>query len=88
MRTLCLQSSEHCAYTAGIEQEPAMTRITKGQIVTLKPEWLEPGETNLPHIALEDSCRGTVRVIVAVDVGLPIPPINDWRVEWIADESR
>lgn len=59
--------------------------ILKGQIVTLKPEWLDPGETNIPHVALEDSCEGTVRVQAVQDFpNLPFKPVNIWRVEWIA----
>lgn len=58
--------------------------IKKGQIVTLKPEWLDPGETNIPHVALEDSFNGSVRVEAHGDVGLRFKPINDWRTDWIA----
>jgi hypothetical protein len=25
--------------------------IRKGDVITLKPEWLDPGEANLPHMA-------------------------------------
>lgn len=59
--------------------------ITKGQIVTLKPEWLDPGERNIPHIALEDAFDGTVKVQAVEDFpNLPFKPINIWRTEWIA----
>jgi len=60
--------------------------IKKGQIVTLKAEFLEPGEANLPHIAVEDSWRGSVRVTALADIpNMPFKPINDWRLEWIAE---
>lgn len=61
-------------------------QIKKGQVVTLKPEFLEPGEQNLPHIAVEDSWRGSVRVTVQADIpNMTFKPINDWRLEWIAE---
>lgn len=60
--------------------------IKKGQIVTLKPEFLDPGERNIPHIALADSWQGTVKATaVGVFPNLPFKPINTWRVEWIAE---
>jgi len=58
--------------------------IKAGQIVTLKAEYLEPGEVNLPHVAVEDAWRGSVRVEAVGDVGLRFKPINDWRLDWIA----
>ena len=61
-------------------------KIAKGQVVTLKPEYLEPGEQNPPHIALEDAFNGFVRVEIAGDYPLPFKPVNDWRVEWIAEQ--
>ena len=58
--------------------------IAKGQIVTLKPEWLDPGEQNYPHITLEDAFDGTVKVQAVQDFpGMPFKPVNIWRVEWI-----
>lgn len=58
--------------------------IKKGRIVTLKPEFLGAGEENLPHVALEDSFNGMVRVEISGEYKYPFKPINDWRVEWIA----
>lgn len=57
--------------------------IKKGQIVTLRADMLEAGEANLPHVALEDSFNGVVRVELAGDYP-GLKPVNDWRVEWIA----
>lgn len=59
--------------------------IKKGQIVTLKPEYLEPGEENLPHVAIEDSVDGVVRVEVAGEYKYAFKPINEWRTDWIAN---
>lgn len=60
--------------------------IKAGQIITMKPEFLEPGEENLPHVALEDSFEGwnSIKVEIAGDYKYPFKPINDWRLEWIA----
>jgi hypothetical protein len=61
-------------------------QIRKGQILTLKPEFLDPGEANLPHEALEDSFDGRVKVMaVGVFPNLPFKPINIWLVDWIAE---
>lgn len=63
-----------------------MLTVKKGQIVTLKAEYLDPGEQNLPHVTLEDSWNGSVKVeAVGEFPGLRFKPINDWRVEWIAE---
>jgi hypothetical protein len=72
--------------TGCYSQVPAKERIMevrKGQIVTLKPEYLEPGEENVPHVAIEDSFNGVVRVEPQHST-LRIKPINDWRTSWIA----
>ena len=59
--------------------------IKAGQIVTLKTEMLEPGEANIPHVAIEDAFNGIVRVTPAGDVpNMTFKPINDWRIDWIA----
>jgi hypothetical protein len=58
--------------------------IKKGQVVTLKPEYLEPDEENIPHVAVEDSFGGVVRVEPQTST-LRFKPINEWRVNWIAD---
>jgi hypothetical protein len=58
--------------------------VKKGQIVTLKPECMDPGESNLPHVALEDSVNGTVRVEVAGAYKYRFKPINEWQIDWIA----
>ena len=59
--------------------------VKKGQIVTLKPEWLDPGEANLPYIALEDSLDGSVKVEAVDEIpGLQFKPVNLWRTDWIA----
>lgn len=61
--------------------------IKAGQVVRLKPEYLGPNETNEPHVALEDSWCGIVRVEIAADIpGMRFKPVNDWRVEWVAAE--
>lgn len=61
-----------------------MRAIRQGEVVTLRAEVLEPGEPNLPHVALEDSFAGRVRVEAVGNVGLRFKPINVWRVEWVA----
>jgi len=61
-------------------------QIKKGQIVMMKTEFLEPGEVGLFHVAVENSWRGSVRVTVLDDIpNMMFKPINDWRLEWIAE---
>jgi|HubBroStandDraft_1064217.scaffolds.fasta_scaffold37683_2 hypothetical protein len=58
--------------------------IRKGQVLTLKPEFLDAGEDNLPHVALEDSDGGRVRVQYQGPTTLRFVPVNVWRTDWIA----
>ena len=58
--------------------------VRKGQVLTLKPEYLFPGEENLPHVALEDSDGGRVKVQYQGPTTLRFVPINVWLIEWIA----
>lgn len=62
-----------------------MRSIKKGDIITLKPEYLAPGEANPPHVAIEDDFDGAVRVEAVGPSSLRFKPINEWRVEWIAE---
>jgi hypothetical protein len=46
--------------------------IRKGDIVTLRPEWSEPGDEAIVRIAAEDEDGGRLYVIALV--GLPYEP--------------
>ena len=52
------------------------TSIERGDIVRIKPEWLEVGETGeQKYVVLQD--YGNNRVLIrALDTGLPLPPVN------------
>lgn len=52
------------------------TSIERGDIVRIKPEWLEVGENGeLKYVVLQD--YGNNRVLIrALDTGLPLPPVN------------
>jgi hypothetical protein len=57
--------------------------VKKGQTIRLKASVLQAGEANPPHVALEDSFNGIVRVEIAGDYKYPFKPINDWKTCWI-----
>ena len=52
------------------------TSIERGDIVRIKPEWLEVGEPGeQKYVVLQD--YGNNRVLIrALDTGLPLPPVN------------
>ena len=52
------------------------TSIERGDIVRIKPEWLEMGENGeQKYVVLQD--YGNNRVLIrALDTGLPLPPVN------------
>lgn len=52
------------------------TSIERGDIVRIKPEWLEVGENGeQKYVVLQD--YGNNRLLIrALDTGLPLPPVN------------
>ena len=52
------------------------TSIERGDIVRIKPEWLDAGENaELKYVVLQDN--GNNRVLIrALNSGLPLPPVN------------
>ena len=52
------------------------TSIERGDIVRIKPEWLDAGENaELKYVVLQDN--GNNRVLIrALNTGLPLPPVN------------
>lgn len=56
--------------------------IRKGQPVTFKPEWQDPGDAEIAFIAVEDEDGGRVRVRSLL--GLPINPEQVVDVSMIA----
>lgn len=58
--------------------------ITAGDIVTVKPEWLNPGEDGATkYVVLEEA--GANRILVqALGTGLPIPPTYVYDVDWVS----
>lgn len=55
--------------------------IRKGDKVTIRPIFRDPGDM-FEYIAASDESMGRVD-IVAVDSGLPYPPINTVRVDML-----
>ncbi len=58
------------------------TMITKGQRVTIKPEWMDKGEERLEWHAVEDEDGGRVR-IECVNTGMLINPSQVVKTEWL-----
>ena len=59
------------------------TSIERGDIVRIKPEWLEVGENGeQKYVVLQD--YGNNRVLIrALDTGLPLPPVNEADKDWL-----
>lgn len=59
------------------------TSIERGDIVRIKPEWLDAGENaELKYVVLQDN--GNNRVLIrALDTGLPLPPVNEADKDWL-----
>lgn len=58
-------------------------KIKSGDIVTIKPEWLDPGEDgSMKYVVLEE--RGDDRILVqALGTGLPLAPMYVYDVAWV-----
>ena len=55
--------------------------IKRGDVVTFKPQWQDPGDHAVKFIAIEDEDGG--RVKVQTQLGLPFNPVSVVLVEWI-----
>ena len=59
--------------------------ITKGQVVTFRPEWSDEGDEHIRFVALEDEDGGRVKVMA--DIGLRFNPVQVVEVRMISCES-
>ena len=62
-------------------------RFTVGQLVTIKPEWQDPGDESILWVVLEDNGP---RLIIEAQLGLTINPqqiVTREMVESVADGS-
>lgn len=57
--------------------------IRKGDTVTIKPEWQDPGDSEFRWIAVDDEEGGRVS-IMPVDTGLAIPPVQTVTVDMLS----
>lgn len=60
--------------------------IKRGDIVTFKSEYQDPGDDRITFIAIEDEDGG--RVLVEAQLGLPINPTQVVAVRMIADVRK
>jgi hypothetical protein len=56
--------------------------IRKGDIVTFKPEFSDPGDEDIKHFAAADEDRG--HVVIESDLGLPLNPQSTVHTDMIA----
>ena len=58
-------------------------KIKRGDIVTVKPEWLDPGEdVSTKYVVLDEA--GHNRILVqALGTGLPLAPTYVYDVAWV-----
>ena len=52
------------------------TSIERGDIVRIKPEWLEVGETGEKKYGILQDYGNNRVLIRALDTGMPLPPVN------------
>lgn len=55
--------------------------ITKGQNITIRPEWRDVGDEQIQFIAIEDEDGGRVKIMALI--GLSINPIQVVTTEMI-----
>lgn len=55
--------------------------IKKGQRVSFKPEWRDPGDEGIVFVAAEDEDGG--RVLITAEIGLTIKPVQVVGVDMI-----
>ena len=58
-------------------------KIKRGDIITVKPEWLDPGEDgSMKYVVLDEA--GHNRILVqALGTGLPLAPTSVFDVAWV-----
>ncbi|MBQ4636085.1 MAG: hypothetical protein IJB64_06595 [Akkermansia sp.] len=60
-----------------------MREFKRGDIVSVKKEWLNPGESaDMYYVVLEESGPGRV-LVQALGTGLPLAPTSVMAVEWL-----
>ena len=55
--------------------------IKRGDIVTFKAEWRDPGDEKVVFRAIEDEDRGRFKVVA--ELGLPFDPVQIVTTDWI-----
>ena len=55
--------------------------ILKGDRVTIKPEWQDPGDSEIEFVAMEDEDGG--RVAIKARLGLAIDPVQVVNVDML-----
>lgn len=60
----------------------SLTTVHKGQVVSLKPEWQDAGDSEFTWIALEDD-DGEMVMIVPLGTGLTFPPQYRVKLSWL-----
>ena len=57
--------------------------IKRGDIVTVKPEWLDPSEdASMKYVVLEEQGNGCI-LVQALGTGLPLAPTSVYDVAWV-----
>jgi hypothetical protein len=63
------------------QKGPTMEAISKGQVITFKPEWRDPDDENIMHVAVDDESKGRVKVVALL--GMAINPTQVVFVDMI-----
>lgn len=58
-------------------------KIKRGDIVTIKPEWLDLGEDgSMKYVVLEEQGNGRI-LVQALGTGLPLAPTYVYDMTWV-----
>lgn len=56
-------------------------QVKAGEVVRIKPEWQDAGDSGLVFVAVEDEDGG--RVKIEAQLGWPVNPTQVVNVEWL-----
>ena len=60
--------------------------IKKGQQVKFKPEWSDPGDENIIHVAIDDESKGRVTVVALLGMAInPTQVVHVYMIESAVD---
>jgi len=65
-----------------------MSRIHKGDTVTIRPEWQDDGDADLHWVAMDDEEKGRVTIANVESMDMPIVPTQVVNVDMLEIAER